>query len=321
MAKNIGVTFSIGAALKSSVATAFASVQSKLKATQAAFTAASKQSGKLEGVIAARNRLDSLQAKMRAEGATPKDLANIQKLAEAYAKAARSAGVYGKSLAEIRRLQDEANAAAARSERSLNALNTVQRGRDIRTEQAQYRKNLIGNAMTELAPAYAVIKPLKIGMEFDASMSKVAAISGATGAAFDALRDQARELGASTVWSAKEAAEGMSFLAMAGFKTSEVMAAMPGMLSLASAGGMDLASTADIGSNILSGFGMSADQMNHVGDVLAKTFTSSNTSIASLGESFKYCAPVAAAAGQKFEAVAAMIGKLGDAGIKGSISV
>lgn len=170
------------------------------------------------------------------------------------------------------------------------------------------------------ASALAMAAPLRVGLEFEASMSRVRAVSGATGADFDNLKAQARELGATTVWSAKEAADGMTFLSMAGFKTNEIMASMPGMLSLASAGAMDLASTADIASNILSGFGFEADRMDYVADVMAKTFTSSNTSIASLGESMKYCAPVAAQAGQSFEDLAAMIGKLGDAGIQGSMA-
>lgn len=325
MGATLGVSFVIGAKLASSVASAFASVQNKLKATQQAMRVASNNSKTFGGIIDSRKRLDFALDQARRKMAagtslTAAEREELRKLNLAYRQAAKSAGVYGESLNSLIYKQQAANAEKARAQRSLNALNTVQRGRNIRSGESQQRKNLISNAMADLAPAYAMIKPLKIGMEFDASMSKVAAISGATGEAFEALRKQARELGASTVWSAKEAAEGMSFLAMAGFRTNEVMAAMPGMLSLASAGGMDLASTADIASNILTGFKFEASQMNSVGNILAKTFTSSNTSIASLGESFKYCAPVAANAGQAFESVAAMIGKLGDAGIQGSMA-
>ena len=110
---------------------------------------------------------------------------------------------------------------------------------------------------------------------------------------------QARELGATTVWSAKEAAEGMTYLSMAGFNAHQTMAAMPGMLSLASAGAMDLGQTADVASNILTGFGFKAEQMGYVSDVLAKTFTRSNTTLESLGNSFKYVGPAAANAGQR----------------------
>ena len=149
-------------------------------------------------------------------------------------------------------------------------------------------------------------------------MSRVKAISGATGEQLAALTKQARELGATTVWSAKEAAEGMTFLSMAGFNANQTMAAMPGMLSLASAGAVDLGTTADIASNILTGFGFEAGKMTYVGDVLAKTFTRSNTTLQSLGESFKYCGPAASKAGQSFETAAAMIGALGNAGIQGS---
>ena len=125
-----------------------------------------------------------------------------------------------------------------------------------------------------------------------------------------AMSAQARELGATTVWSAKEAAEGMTYLSMAGFNAHQTMAAMPGMLSLASAGAMDLGQTADVASNILTGFGFKAEQMGYVSDVLAKTFTRSNTTLESLGNSFKYVGPAAANAGQSFQDTAAMIARM-----------
>lgn len=320
MARNIGVTFSIGAKLGASVSSAFASVQDKLRATQKAMRMASGQQKSLGNVLDIRARRDAVAQEIRQKGSDAALRKELRELSLQYKKAASDAGVYGASVAAITRRQYELEQAANRSQRRLNALQTVQQGRDMRNAESQRRKTAIGNAVADVLPLAGIAVPIKIGMEFDAAMSKVRAISGAAGAQFDALRAQARELGASTVWSASEAAEGMTFLSMAGFKTSEVMQAMPGMLSLASAGAMDLGATADIASNILSGFGFKADRMGHVGDILAKTFTSSNTSIASLGESFKYCAPVAANAGQAFESVAAMIGKLGDAGIQGSMA-
>jgi len=154
--------------------------------------------------------------------------------------------------------------------------------------------------------------------KFDDSMSKVSAISGATGKDLEALRNQAKELGASTAFSASQAADGMAFLAQAGFKTHEVMSAMPSMLNLASAGNLDLARTADIASNIMSGFGIAATEAGRVADVLAQAASSSNVDISMLGETMKYAAPVAKAFGMSLEEAAAIAGKMGDAGIQGS---
>lgn len=162
------------------------------------------------------------------------------------------------------------------------------------------------------------VAAIKMGSDFEAGMSRVQALSGATGAEFEALRKTALELGRTTVFSASQAAEGMQYLAMAGFKTNEIIAAMPGVLNAAAAGQVDLATAADITSNVLSGFGLKAEEAARVADVLTKAFTSSNTTMESLGETMKYAAPVAAAAGIALEEVAAAAGMLGDAGIQGS---
>ena len=158
------------------------------------------------------------------------------------------------------------------------------------------------------------------GMRFEEAMSEVAAISGATGAELAALEKQAKFLGETTRFSASEAAAGMKFLAMAGFETNEVLAAMPGLLDLAAAAGMDLAAAADITSNILSGFAMDAAEASRVADVLAKTTSSSNTNVYQLGEAMKFVAPVAAGLGISVEEVSAAIGILGDNGIQASMA-
>ncbi len=134
---------------------------------------------------------------------------------------------------------------------------------------------------------------IKTGAEFESAMSRVQAISGATGKEFDALKRQAMELGASTAFSASEAAEGMENLASAGFNTNEIMAAMPGMLDLAASSGEDLASSADIAASTLRGFGLEAEQAGHVADVLAKNAADTNAAVADTGEAMKYAAPVA----------------------------
>lgn len=159
---------------------------------------------------------------------------------------------------------------------------------------------------------------LKIGADFDASMSEVAAITGATGDDFEALRNQALELGSTTKFSASEAAEAMTYLGMAGYDVNEIMGAMPGVLALAAASGTDLATTADIVSDAMTAFGMSADETTQFADLLASVSTKANTNVEMLGESFKYVAPVAGALGMSAEDTALALGLMANAGIKSS---
>ncbi|MFB8763845.1 phage tail tape measure protein [Nocardiopsis alba] len=178
----------------------------------------------------------------------------------------------------------------------------------------------VGQTMTtnvSLPLAAAGGLALKMGGDFEKSMNRVKAVSGATGQSFDDLREMALELGRTTQFSASEAAEGMQFLAMAGFDTTEIMEALPGVLDLAAAGAIDLGTAADIASNILSGYGMEAEDLGRVNDILSKTFTSTNVDMRMLGDSFKYIAPVANSAGLQFEEVSAAVGLLGNAGIQG----
>lgn len=174
--------------------------------------------------------------------------------------------------------------------------------------------------MTGAAVGGGIMASVKTGMDFEAAMSRVGAVSRATDEDLARLSAQAKELGRTTVWSSSQAAEGMQYLAMAGFKVDDMLESMPGMLSLASAGQIELGEAADIASNILTGFGMQAGEMGRVGDVLTNTFTSSNTSLAGLGETMKYAAPIAKSTGASIEQTAAMAAKLGDAGIQGAMA-
>ena len=168
---------------------------------------------------------------------------------------------------------------------------------------------------------YAGAKLMAPGLDFDASQSKVQALTRLRkdSPEMQALREQARQLGASTQFTAVDASNAQGFLGMAGFDPKAIQAAMPGMLDLAKAGDSGLAETADIASNILTGFNLQASETGRLGDVLVGTFTRSNTNLQMLGETMKYAAPVAASVGQNIETVAAMAGKLGDAGIQGSM--
>jgi len=159
---------------------------------------------------------------------------------------------------------------------------------------------------------------LRTAGDFESSMNRVSAISGATGQTLDAMTEQARELGATTQFSASQAADAMTFLAMAGFETNDIMSAMPSVLNLAAAAQLDMAQAADIASNIMAGFNMTADELQGAVDVLAKAFTSSNTDLLQLGDAMKFVGPVAKGFGVQFEETAAAVGFLSDAGLQAS---
>ncbi|WP_232696180.1 phage tail tape measure protein [Brevibacillus daliensis] len=161
---------------------------------------------------------------------------------------------------------------------------------------------------------------VKIGAEFDSQMSKVKAISGATAEEFSALRNEAKRLGAATAFTAKQAGEGMEYLALAGWKTNDILSAMPGMLDLAAAGGLDLGRAADITSDTMQAFGISADKATHAADVFAYAQANANTNVEQMGEAMKYAAPVANALGWSLEETAAAQMALADSGIKGSLA-
>jgi phage-related minor tail protein len=179
-----------------------------------------------------------------------------------------------------------------------------------------------GKVASKMAPVTLAIAgvgaaAVKTGDDFEEQMSRVSAISGATGDDLKALNNQALQLGQDTAFSASEVAEGMENLASAGFSTKEIMSAMPGMLNLAASSGEDLASSADIAASTLRGFNLAADQSGHVADVLAKNAADTNAAVADTGEAMKYIAPVAQNAGWSLEQVTAAIGEMANAGIKG----
>ena len=159
---------------------------------------------------------------------------------------------------------------------------------------------------------------VNVGSTFEAAMSRVSAISGATGKELETLKNQAVQLGAETAFSASEAAEGMENLASAGFTVNEITKAMPGMLDLAASSGEDLATASDIAASTLRGFGLEAAEASHVADVLAKNAADTNAAVADTGEAMKYIAPLAKSAGISLEETAAAIGIMADNGIKGS---
>lgn len=156
------------------------------------------------------------------------------------------------------------------------------------------------------------------GNDFEKQMSRVQAIAGATKEELEKLTNQAIDLGASTSFSASEVAAGMENLASAGFTTSEIMRAMPGLLDLAASSGADLATASEIAASAIRGFGLDADKAGHVADVFAEAAAKTNAQTEDMGEAMKYIAPVAHTMGISLEETAAAIGIMSDAGIKGS---
>ena len=159
---------------------------------------------------------------------------------------------------------------------------------------------------------------VKTAADFDSAMSKVAAVSGATGSDLEALRDKAREMGEKTKFSASEAAEAMNYMAMAGWKTEDMLSGIEGVMNLAAASGEDLATTSDIVTDALTAFGLTAKDSGHFADILAAASSNANTNVSMMGETFKYCAPIAGALGFSAEDTAEAIGLMANAGIKGS---
>ena len=213
---------------------------------------------------------------------------------------------------ELRRLEQQA-------EQSATALQKI----GATGEKLQAVGDKVSGVGQKLLPVTGVVTGLgtaavKTAADFDSAMSRVAAVSGATGSDFDSLRDKAREMGAKTKFSATEAADAMNYMAMAGWKTEDMLSGIEGVMYLAAASGEDLATTSDIVTDALTAFGLTAADSGHFADVLAAASSNANTNVSMMGETFKYCAPVAGALGFSVEDTAEAIGLMGNAGIKAS---
>lgn len=171
----------------------------------------------------------------------------------------------------------------------------------------------IGGAMVAIG-GYAI----KVGSNFESAMSNVAAISGATGDDLQMLKDTAQEMGATTQFSATEAANALSYMALAGWDANQSASALPGVLNLAAASGMELASASDMVTDYMSAFGMSCEQSGYFADMLAYAQSNANTTAELLGESYKNCAANMAAAGQDVETTTSLLAMMANQGLKGS---
>ncbi|MBR3371163.1 MAG: phage tail tape measure protein [Rhodobacteraceae bacterium] len=230
------------------------------------------------------------------------------------------------NIALILKFVDQATAPARAALQNIQgASEAVQRfggqqmaaGRQMVEQANAQTAALRGSTMATLGTGAALVALMQPAIQFEAQMDKVAAVSRANAEEQEALTRAALEQGARTRFSARQAGEGLEYLGMAGFDARAQIAALPGVLDLAAAAGAGLGDTANYATNMLSAFGLPAEQMSRVGDVLVNTFTSSNTDLNSLAATMSYAAPVAKGLGIEIETVAAMAGRLGDQGISG----
>ncbi len=318
MNKALGITFAIGAKLGNSVGTAFSSLSTKIKATGTAFGEASRKAKALQKALDLHgSRASLIEQYKNIADKSGKEAQNLHsqlvRVSRQYAKATQGVREHGRSVDDWARAQAALNRRLAQTEERLQGLNRLQQQRDNRREMA-------GQAAGVAAFGTGLAMPIGTTVRFEDQMLRVAAVSNATQEQYQALTEKAKELGRTTRYTASQVGEGLEYLAMAGFNAKQQMEAIGGVLNVAAAAGINLGTSSDIVSNALTGFGLNADQSNRVGDVLTKTFTNSNTTLASLGETLKYVAPVAKAAGADIEFVAAVAGVMGDAGIQGSMA-
>ncbi|NKD88728.1 phage tail tape measure protein [Haematospirillum sp. 15-248] len=279
------------------------------KRAERAFAAAQKTVEKLEkSTVSNKEKIKALHHELSEAGVETKDLAAAQKILEGRLDTARKAA------------EGQASALGVLQKKS-DAMATARSRMDRTTALAG---NLAMAGASGVATGGGILAGMGVvlrdGIAFEKQMSAVGAVArlDKTSAEFAALGQQAMALGATTSFSASEAAEGMQKLAMAGFDAKQILASMPGMLDLAKAGNTNLGEAADIASNILSGFGLEAAEMSRLGDVMAATFTRANVDLGMLGETMKYTAPIARQVGASVEDVSAMSGLLGNIGIQGA---
>ena len=211
---------------------------------------------------------------------------------------------------ELKRLEEQANQSATALQKISAAGEKL---KDVGSNIEGVGKKLLPVTATVTALGTASVKT---AADFEAAMSKVAAVSGASGKELEDLTAKAREMGSKTKFSASEAAEAMNYMAMAGWKTEDMLSGIEGVMNLAAASGEDLATTSDIVTDALTAFGLSAQDSGHFADVLAAASSNANTNVSMMGETFKYCAPIAGALGFSVEDTAEAIGLMANAGIK-----
>ena len=188
--------------------------------------------------------------------------------------------------------------------------------------RANLASSAIQNAISKLTSSLKTAAEYcyNVGSSFEAGMSGVKAIAGASGEEFQKLTDKAKSLGASTKFTATEASQAMNYMAMAGWNAEQMLSGIDGVISLAAASGGDLAQVSDIVTDAITAFGLKAEDVGHFSDVLAAAAANANTNVSMMGETFQYCAPIAGALGFSVEDVAEAIGLMANSGVKSSMA-
>ncbi|HHZ7356583.1 TPA: phage tail tape measure protein [Proteus mirabilis] len=317
----------------------FRKIKQQLTSTQQAYQSATQRVATLAKEIAnsenpTKKQLEAFKKAQREAGQLKTKYEQLQQSVQRQRSALQANGISTNQLGQAqRRLNGDIERTTQQLRRQENQLRrSAEQERRMAAAKSQYQKTLdvrnkmagTGATMTATGAGmlYSAKQTLMPGYEFNVGMSKVQALTrlDKNSDEFKMLREQAQELGATTAFTANQVAQGQAFYAMAGFKPEQIKNAMPGTLAMSLAGDIDLGTTADIGSNILTGFKLDSDQMGRVSDVLVGAFTRSNTSLTMLGDTMKYVAPVASGLGVDLETAAAATGKLGDAGIQGSMA-
>lgn len=237
--------------------------------------------------------------------------------ARAIFKSEQASKAYNTEVKSLAKAFDSGTISAESFKRAL----TIRSLGELATNFAKLKGHMyvFGQSVSALKTISApFVNAASVAANFEQAMSKVGAITKASADDMGKLSAKAKELGAATQFSATQSAEAMSYLGMAGWNTNQILAGMPGLLSLAAAGGTDLARTADIVSDNLTAFGLSAEKSAHMADVYATVITSTNTNVEMLGDTMKYAAPVAHAFGASMEETAALAGLMANSGIKAS---
>lgn len=254
-----------------------------------------------------------------------------ERVKELNAMLEKSKEVYGENSTQTNKWQQAVNNAETELNNLKKTLSTLPSSLQIvgaKMQEVGNKMKSVGASMSQVGSTMTtrVTAPIvggltaciKTTMDFDSEMSKVAAISGATGDDFDALREKAIEMGDSTKFSATESAQAMEYMAMAGWKTDDMLSGISGIMDLAAASGEELATTSDIVTDGLTAFGLTAADSAHFADVMAAASSNANTNVSMLGESFKYVAPVAGSLGFSVEDVSVALGLMANSGIKAS---
>lgn len=279
------------------------------------------------------------------DGATKQQRNNVKELRAQYQKTAQEQGANSAKAARLRteynKQADTLNYLENELEQTTNSFKNFQKESQAAARVSNSSFGRLGKSFTEMGPkinkvgesmksvgrsmSMYVTAPIvagfglaaKTSIDFDDSMRKVKATSGATGKEFNSLRDKALEMGAKTKFSASESADALNYMALAGWDSKQMMSGIGGVMDLAAASGEDLGQVSDIVTDSLTAFGMEAKDSGKFADILAQTSSKANTDVKGLGDAFKYAAPVAGALGYSVEDTSVAIGLMSNAGIKG----